>query len=134
MRNSGILVVDDDRANIGIIEKLFEHFNIKADYVMNAASALDLLRTRDYRTVITDLDIPDMDGLELTRRVREQFPYLDVVLFTGNTSPHIMKQALEADVAEIYCKPLGFGDMLMSILTKEREAHDPAMEQVRHWC
>lgn len=117
--HSDILVVDGDHAILDVIERMFSHFDVKIDCVTSAASALDRLRSHDYRTMITDLDMPDMDGLELARRVREQFPDLHIVLFTGNTTSHIMDLALHAKVSEVHFRPRGFGDMLKSIMNRE---------------
>lgn len=121
-RNLGVLVVDDDSEILGVIERMFSHFKVKVDCVRSATEALDRLRTRDYRTMVTDLDVPDMDGLELTRKARVLFPDLNIVLFTGNTTEEVMHLALDPKVSDIsgaHFKPCDLGDMLKGILNKE---------------
>lgn len=122
MRDLGVLVVDDDQAILDVIKRMFGHFRIKIVCVTSAASALEALQASDYRTMITDLDMPDMNGLELARRARELNPALNIVLFTGNNSEQVLKLAMNpkvSDISEVHRKPSGLGDMLMGIIRRE---------------
>ena len=122
MRDLGVLVVDDDRAILDVIERMFGYFRIKVDCVTSAAAALKSLRTCDYRTMIIDLEMPDINGLELARRARELSPALNVVLFTGNTTEQVLKLAMDprvSDISEAHLKPTSLGDMLMGIIGRK---------------
>ncbi|MBT0663054.1 response regulator [Geobacter pelophilus] len=122
MNDVGILVVDDDRAILQVIERMLSHFKVKVDCVMSATEALDRLKTKDYRTMITDLDMPGINGFELARRARKQFPDLNIVLFTGNTTEQIINLALDpkvSDISEVHRKPSGLGEMLRGIIKRE---------------
>ena len=122
MRELGVLVVDDDREILSVIERMFGHFKVKVDCVTSAIEALNRLNTKDYKTMITDLDMPEMDGLELARQARELIPDLNVVLFTGNTSEQVMNLILDpqvSDISEVHIKSSGLGDMLMGIMKRE---------------
>jgi CheY-like chemotaxis protein len=122
LRELGVLVVDDDREILSVIERMFGHFKVKVDCVMSATEALDLLKTKHYTTMITDLDMPDMDGLELAGKARELFPALNVILFTGNTTERVINLAFDpkvSDISEVVLKPCGLGDMLMGIMKRE---------------
>ncbi len=122
MKDLGVLVVDDDSEILSVIERMFGHFKVKVDCVTSAIEALNLLKTRDYKTMITDLDMPEMDGLELARQARELIPDLNVVLFTGNTSEQVMNLVLDpqvSDISEVHIKPSGLGDMLLGIMKRE---------------
>lgn len=121
MRDLGLLVVDDNNDMLDFIKKMFGLFRVKADFVLSASEALECLKTKDYRTIVTDLEMPDMDGLELARKARELYPDLNVVLFTGNTSPYIQKLASDANVSEVHYIPSGLGSMLKSIIKKETD-------------
>ena len=119
MRDLGVLVVNDDSATLGVIERMFGYFKVKVDCVTNASAALESLKKEKYRTLITDLDMPDMDGFELVRTAREQRPDLNIVLFTGTTTPNIIDLALNAKITELYFKPSGLHNMLSSVISRE---------------
>ena len=122
MRELGVLVVDDDSEILSVIKRMFGHFKVKVDCVMSATEALDLLKAKNYTTMITDLDMPGMDGLELAGKARELRPALNVVLFSGNTTEGIINLAFNpkvTDITEVHIKLSGLGDMLMGIMKRE---------------
>ena len=119
MRDLGVLVVDDDREMLSAIKRMFSSYRLKVDCAASAAAALDSLKMRYYKTMITDLEMPDMDGLELARKARELFPDLNVILVTGNRSPHVLNLAFDANVSEVHFKPFDFNDILTCIMNKE---------------
>ena len=101
---------------------MFSHFKAKVDYAASAIEALDRLMTLEYKTMITNVDMPGMDGLELARRARELNSALNIVLFNGNTAEQVLKLALDPkvlDISELHMKPCGISDMLKSIMNKE---------------
>ena len=123
MRDLGVLVVvDDDRAVLSVIERMFSHFKIRVDSAKSATEAFDRLKTKEYRTMITDLDMPGMDGLELARKARELFPDLNIILFSGNTTDQVINLVLNPKVSDIsgeHRKPCGLGAILKGIMNNE---------------
>lgn len=80
-----IMVVDDERMVRTILQKLLR---LKGHTVTQAASgeeALDLIDTHDFDLVFTDLGMPQMNGRQLARAIRERRPQLPIVLLTGDT-------------------------------------------------
>jgi CheY-like chemotaxis protein len=122
MKELAVLVVDDDSAIFAVIARMFSHFKAKADYAASAIEALDRLMTREYKTMITNVDMPGMGGLELARRARELNSALNIVLFTGNTTEQVLKLALDPkvlDISEVHMKPCALGEMLKGIMNRE---------------
>ena len=121
MKELGVLVVDDDSEILAVIERMLGHFEVNVDCVTCAIEALKLLRTKKYTTMITDLEMPGMDGLELAREARKLNPDLDIVLFTGNTSEQVMNLIFTpqvSDISEVHSKPSGLCEMLMGIMKR----------------
>lgn len=122
MKDLAVLVVDDDSAIFAVIARMFSHFKAKVDYAASAADAINCLKTRDYKTMIADIDMPVVGGLELARRAHELKPALNIVLFTGSTTEQVENLALNpmvSDISGLHRIPCSLGDMLMGILTKE---------------
>jgi CheY-like chemotaxis protein len=67
-----ILIVDDDRINTMLVRRTVERAGLRADHAETGREALDLLRSKRYRLVLLDLQLPDMSGIEVSRTVRDQ--------------------------------------------------------------
>jgi CheY-like chemotaxis protein len=92
---SNVLVVDDSavdrRLAGGILEKIA---GLKVDYATNGALALEKIQQSPPDAVLTDLQMPEMDGLELVGAIRSRFPLVPVILMTAHGSEDIAVQAL----------------------------------------
>ena len=92
-----VLVVDDspiDRQLVGGLLKQDTDWTVT--YAGDGAAALDSIRTRPPDIVVTDLQMPEMTGLELVIAVRKSFAQVPVVLMTGKGSEEIAVEALHA--------------------------------------
>lgn len=121
MKDLGVLVVDDDSEILSLMERLFGHLNVKIDCATSGIEALRRLNGKAYRTLITDLEMPGMNGLELAHKARELSPALNVVLF-GTTTEQVRNLILDSrvsDISEVHSKPSGLGDLLMGIIKQE---------------
>jgi len=122
MRNFGILVVDNNRDNLDVIERIFRYFKVKVDSFTSAASALESLQHRHYRTMIIDINLHEMVGLELALAAQDINPDLNIVLFIADNAEQILKLTLDPTVSDISStplKPYKFGDMLLELRQKE---------------
>jgi CheY-like chemotaxis protein len=92
-----ILIVDDylvDRRIAGAIVEKFD--GLKATYASDGQEALDSIARELPALVLTDLQMPVMDGLALVEGIRERFPKLPVILMTAHGSEEVAIQALKA--------------------------------------
>jgi CheY-like chemotaxis protein/anti-sigma regulatory factor (Ser/Thr protein kinase) len=92
---STVLVVDDSpldrRLAGGILEKCS---GMNVDYASNGAEALEKIQRSPPDAVLSDLQMPEIDGLELVGAVRSRFPLIPVILMTAHGSEDIAVQAL----------------------------------------
>ena len=101
--NITILHVDDDRAVtelvVEIVKRRFDDLTVIT--AQNGEEALATLEGRDdVDCVVSDFKMPRLDGLELLRAVRERWPDLPFILFTGQGSDEVAEQAIDAGATE----------------------------------
>jgi CheY-like chemotaxis protein len=93
-RMTRILVVDDDRPQAEEFGVLLRGAGCAATLAGNGREAMDLLRHDVPDVVLTDLDMPEMDGLELVQAIRRDYPALPVILMTAMGSEVLAAKAL----------------------------------------
>lgn len=117
-----IVVVDDEirqcRGLRNILMKQYEGMEVH-DFT-SAAEALKAIKTKPPEIVITDICMPDMDGLELTERVRKIDESIKVILLTGFAEFEYARKAIKAGAFDYLLKPLN-PDKLREVLERAQE-------------
>ncbi len=122
MKEFGILVVDNNLEILQLIERLFSYFRIRVDSFTSADAALDKLRYRDYKIMITDLDMQESVGLEMAHKAHQINPDLNIVLFIGDSAEQILNLILEPKISDIsgtILKECNVENMLLDIKSRE---------------
>ncbi|PMH41445.1 diguanylate cyclase response regulator [Vibrio sp. 10N.286.49.B3] len=102
-----ILLVDDvklDRMQLEIRLKQLGHIVTSA---ASGAEALDVYPTFDPELVLLDISMPDMDGFEVSRKVREYFPdWIPIIFLSGHDEPEMIAKAIQAGGDDYLIKPV----------------------------
>jgi CheY-like chemotaxis protein len=114
-QSATVLIVDDLRMSHRLVGKIVEGGGYKVITAGNGRQALEVIERQPPTVVLTDLHMPEMDGLELVTKVREKYPLLPVVLMTAGGSEEIALQALRNGAAS-YVPKRNLGDDLLRIL------------------
>lgn len=104
-----ILVIDDDADILELMRYALEHRGAQVDTVQSAAAALDRLGVERYDVLISDLGLPEKDGLQLLREVRARGhrpPELRAVALTGYASEADTRLCMEAGFELHLVKPI----------------------------
>lgn len=128
-----MLVDDEEEVRKAIIRKMdWEKlgFEVAGD-AENGEDALEKLEQMEPDVVITDIRMPYMDGLTLTARIREKYPSVKILIFSGYDDFEYAKQAIKLNVTEYILKPVN-GEELAVILKRIRENLDEEIEQRRN--
>jgi len=99
-----ILVVDDDPVQHTLINSYLRHRQVS--HAHSPGEALDILRQEDILVVIMDLYMPEMDGLELLRRIKRSNGIVQVIVITASEEMEDLLKALEAGANDFLLKPL----------------------------
>ena len=101
-----ILVVDDDQVVGKSFERVLTNKGYRVDTALSGREAFEKYAGADFDMVFTDLRMPDQDGLEVARRIKEMNPWLPIVIVTGYGTQDAEAKAKAIGVAEFLQKPL----------------------------
>ena len=111
-----LLVVEDNLELLMLMQQL-----LKTSYhvyiARNGKEALKIIEKKDLDLIISDVMMPEMDGLELTRRVKSSPSYntLPIILLTAKTQEEDVKEGLQQGADEYLKKPFRLGDLKLRI-------------------
>ena len=94
-----LLIAEDSATQVVFIKALLEDAGFDVEVVSNGHEALENIRQCLPALVVTDLEMPHMNGLELVEAVKDEFPSLPVVLITSHGSEEIAAEALKRGAA-----------------------------------
>lgn len=127
-----ILVDDEEEVRKGIIRKIDWEalgFQVVGD-AENGQDALEKIEQLEPDVVMTDIRMPYMDGLTLTSWIRQKYPSVKVLIFSGFDDFEYAQKAIKLNVTEYILKPVN-EEELTRILNRVRENLDQEIEQRR---
>ena len=121
MKPPSILVVDDELLIRDLLYDFFHGQGWEISIAENGEKALEILRSKKIDLVLTDIKMPQMDGLTLTSEMRESYPDIPVVLMTGFPSVESAVAALRNKVADYITKPFNINQLFKIVESKVKE-------------
>lgn len=115
-----ILVVDDELLIRDLLYDFFNNQGWQISVAENGEKALELLKGQSFDLVLSDIKMPELDGLRLTARLRETHPDLPVILMTGFPSVESAVEALRAKAEDYVIKPFNINQLFKLIDSKIR--------------
>ena len=153
-----ILIVDDDELTLELLHSDLTDEGYEVDRARNGAEALEIFRHEPCRMIISDWDMPEMNGLELCRAIREEAldAYVYLILLTSHRGPEEIITGMNAGADDFISKPHNPGELLVRLRAGERilgldtrdmtifalaklaESRDPEtgahLERIRSYC
>ncbi|WP_146417304.1 response regulator [Haloarcula hispanica] len=129
-----VLHVDDDPQVGELVEVYLERINDDFDVVTktSAVAALDFVRTEQVDCIVSDYDMPNTDGLEFLELIREQYPDIPFILFTGKGSEEIASEAIASGVTD-YMQKGGRSDTYDVLANRIENAVEQHRTEQRFW-
>ncbi|MBX3232348.1 MAG: response regulator [Labilithrix sp.] len=115
LRGLRILVVDDEPETLELVAHALRAAGAEVDEASGAESALDVLARSDPHVVVSDLQMPGLDGFDLMRRLGERARPVTAVALSASSSLDDARRALEAGFAVHVAKPIAVVDLVATI-------------------
>jgi putative two-component system response regulator len=117
-----VLVAEDDIVTVLMLQHCLEQFGYDVTTAENGLEALELIRTGQFRLVISDWDMPKMSGLELCREIRrrQSSGYTYLILLTSHEGTQRIVEGLDAGADDFITKPFDPHELLVRMNAGER--------------
>jgi two-component system, OmpR family, response regulator len=115
MERLKILLVDDEEDLVSAMAERLMLRGFQATWVCNATAALRLLRENQFGAVILDVKMPGTGGLKLLLEIKEEYPSLPVILFTGHGSTVDAERGTQEGAFDYLMKPVEIEDLVETI-------------------
>ena len=131
MNKYQVMLVDDEE---DVIQVIIRKINWEAlgyevmGYAHNGLEALELCEERQPDVVMTDIKMPYMDGLALSRKLKEQYPAVKIIIFSGFDEFEYAKEAIRLEAEEYILKPID-ADELSQVFRRIHESLDKEFDE-----
>ena len=124
-----ILIVDDEKDTLEMMQDLFESKGYETEAAVNGLEALNIIRNQEPDIVLTDIRMPEMDGMQLLQELTKDYPNLPVLMVTAHGTISAAVDAMKMGARDYIMKPLNLDEILakveritqLSTLIKENE-------------
>lgn len=115
-----ILLVDDEEGIRKVLSISLSDSGFHVHTAGHAREALEILRDAHPTIVLTDIKMPDMDGIDLLRAIKHESPETEVIMITGQGDMNLAIQSLKNDAVDFVTKPID-DDILQIAINRARE-------------
>jgi len=117
-----ILIVDDEPMMRNLLEKTMKRTDYSCSFAENAKEALGLISSQTFDVVVTDIDMPVMDGIELAKIIKSNFS-ADVIVMTGQIRSYQYDEIIGLGACDFVEKPFSSREMTLRINRVLQERH-----------
>ncbi len=110
-----IILVDDEELILGLFRSVLQTQGYEVDIAVDGQQALQLCAENDYHIMITDLNMPNMDGMALLKRVKDRWPMMEVIVVTGYGTMQTAIEAMKVGASDFIIKPVNFEQVQFTI-------------------
>ena len=111
-----VLVVDDNPSMASILADILDVKGFEVHAANSGVEALEILRDHPVDILLTDVKMPDMNGVELYRETRKPYPNLITLLMTAYAADAIIQQGLAEGIRTVLTKPVDI-DYLLAVFS-----------------
>jgi len=128
--NARILLAEDNIANQKVAVEMIKKLGLYADAAANGLEVIAALESRDYDLVLMDVQMPEMDGLEATRRIRAsktvRRPNIPIIAMTAHAMQGDREKCLKAGMDDYISKPVSIKALSEKLAAWLTRSEDPA--------
>jgi len=110
-----ILVVDDEESVRAILKQILEQGNYTVEAAGNGKEAAEMLKSIHFDAIISDINMPIMNGVELLNKAKELAPDVPVIFITAYGKDKVVIEAMKIGLADFIEKPFRMDQILKTV-------------------
>ena len=113
-----VIVIEDNADFRKLALRWFESYGIEAEGAANGAQGIELQRARPADVIVTDIFMPDMEGIETIDGLRKEFPAAKIIAMSGRDPMvkfDVFKVAREVGATKTFKKPFRFEELVAAV-------------------
>jgi DNA-binding response OmpR family regulator len=121
-----LLLVDDEEGFVNVLTKRLSLRGIQATVALSGTESIQLLSETAFDVVVLDLKMRDLDGIEVLRIIKKQYPGIAVIMLTGHGSEIAATEGIKAGAFDYLTKPCDIEELInkISAAAKEKDSAD----------
>ncbi len=127
-RRKRVLVVDDDQHFLVILSVLLDRLDFEVSQACDGREACEMFQRDSFELIITDLQMPRMDGLTLMAKIKNRSPKIPVVVMTGLSPEEVSQSVGVAPAAAVLYKPFNLGMLKQTLAETLSSVRPPRAE------
>ena len=134
MGKVNVLLVDDEEAFVDALTRRLSRRKLDVKSVYNGQDALDALgKDRLLEVVILDVKRPGLDGIETLKRIKTEFPLVEVIMLTGHATVESAIEGMKLGAFDYLMKPCDIDDLVAKVdqAAARKQVHEEKITQAR---
>lgn len=115
MAQQKLLIVDDQYGIRILLNEIFQKEGYQTFQAANGVQALDIVKNEQPGLVVLDMKIPGMDGLEILKRVKKDYPDIKVIIMTAYGELDMIQEAIDHGAVTHFSKPFDIEEILSAV-------------------
>ena len=112
---SKVLIVDDDLDALEMMQDLFETKGYVSLTARNGLEALEVIKNQEPDIILSDIRMPEMDGMQLLRVLTKDYPHIPVIMITAHGTIQTAVEAMKIGAKDYILKPLSLDEILTKV-------------------
>ena len=121
-----IMVIDDDPTILDLMVRMLSALDFDVTPIGSGIEALERFRRDHFQLVLTDLQMPGIDGWELARRLKKEEPWLPVIAITGQGREAVLEKLGASGIERVLFKPFSIEQLGQVVNTAVARPHPAA--------
>ncbi len=112
---SRVLIVDDDLDALEMMQDLFDSKGYKSMTAINGIDAITKIKSQEPDIILSDIRMPEMDGMELLKILTKEYPHIPVLMITAHGTIKTAVEAMKVGAKDYILKPLSLDEILAKV-------------------